>query len=291
MKKTHGNLYKSLEGGLLDKKSVCRGYSVILRNALISCGIDCECIAGYSEGEGHAWNKVKINGEWFNVDATWDRPDIVAGMQPRHALKSDEYIREYDKKEGFGGPLCLRNARQEEIDRIFTLDKYRKNELISYYKMYPQYARTPLGREIIQLMLESVENDAEILNWDENILEHGTSIDIIKNEILRVHPTWQEYRKTKSGLAVMRLLEGGMTESDILRLDENYCFDENGVDIEAIKNEIREKIQDISSKSPKSTQELGRETLEEQKDIALLDEIEQEQTSQEKAMNAQEKFK
>lgn len=267
----------TLEGGLLNKKSACRGYSVILRNALISYGIDCECISGYASG-GHAWNKVKINGEWFNVDATWDRPDIIAGMQPSHALKSDKHIQQYDKKREFKGPECLRNATQEEINKIFPLDRYKNDELLSYYEMYPQYQETVLGREIIQLMLESTENDAEILNWDKNILEHGTNIDIIKQEILRINPTWEKYRQTEVGAAVMKFLERGLTEQQILKLDKNYYFDENGIDIETIKNEIRERIRQQS----KSTKDLGKETLEEQKDIALLDEIEQVQTRQER---------
>ena len=44
-------------------------------------------------------------------------------------------------------------------------------------------------------------------------------------------------------------------------------------------------------KIEKSTQELGKETLEEQEDIALLDEIEQVQENQEKTINDQKEIK
>ena len=41
------------------------------------CNIPCELIAGYpSSGEGHAWNRVRINGVWYWSDICWyDNPD------------------------------------------------------------------------------------------------------------------------------------------------------------------------------------------------------------------------
>ena len=45
--------------------------------------LDIECItvvgAGFSSREDHAWNMVKIDGEWYCIDATWD-----VGSVPRH---------------------------------------------------------------------------------------------------------------------------------------------------------------------------------------------------------------
>ncbi len=34
-------------------------------------GIPCLRIVGTAKGEGHAWNKIKIAGNWYNVDCTW----------------------------------------------------------------------------------------------------------------------------------------------------------------------------------------------------------------------------
>ena len=29
---------------------------------------------GIGNGGGHAWNKVKVDGSWYNIDLTWDDP-------------------------------------------------------------------------------------------------------------------------------------------------------------------------------------------------------------------------
>ena len=34
-------------------------------------GLECWVVAGTTSGKGHAWNKVKLNGKYYNVDAGW----------------------------------------------------------------------------------------------------------------------------------------------------------------------------------------------------------------------------
>ena len=33
--------------------------------------------------ESHAWNYVKVDGQWYAVDTTWDDPVIIGGGQQR----------------------------------------------------------------------------------------------------------------------------------------------------------------------------------------------------------------
>lgn len=248
----------NLLGGLLEGKSVCQGYSVILKNALLSCGIKCEGVSGY----GHAWNKVSLNGEWFNVDATWDRENIIYGEQPKNALKSDKFVMEQNDGDFcFGGPKCSRSATQEELDAIFPTKQV--NEITKFLDAQPQYKRyvsTSLGKEIIELMINNGENDAEILNWDENIIENGTSIDLIKEEIYRLNPSWREYKKTEVGIAVMRLIEAGEDEQSLLEYDDNPYFEENGISISKIQEEIyrqNRKREEESKKRKNPIEDVG----------------------------------
>ncbi len=37
-------------------------------------GLECRIITGKGNGEDHAWNIVKVNGKWYNIDLTWDDP-------------------------------------------------------------------------------------------------------------------------------------------------------------------------------------------------------------------------
>jgi transglutaminase-like putative cysteine protease len=67
----HNSFY--LEGVFFDHIAVCDGIS---KAYVVLCqmeGIACVRVTGYANepAVGHAWNKVKIDGQWFVVDATW----------------------------------------------------------------------------------------------------------------------------------------------------------------------------------------------------------------------------
>lgn len=143
---------RNLKNGLLFGKCICAGYADILRNALSLVDIESEYITGgtkkkvlnkdskevdklkekfsFKQDEktgditfysGHAWNKVKIDGEWFNMDATRDADRIRNGMSPKFVYKSDKWMEETDKKFNFSKEIaCIRNFDSKEIDETFN---------------------------------------------------------------------------------------------------------------------------------------------------------------------------
>lgn len=62
------------EGVLLHGKAVCDGYAKAFKLFMDSLAIDCEIVTGTANGSGHAWNQVKLGGDWYNIDVTWDDP-------------------------------------------------------------------------------------------------------------------------------------------------------------------------------------------------------------------------
>ncbi|WP_044912863.1 InlB B-repeat-containing protein [Butyrivibrio sp. WCE2006] len=68
-------------GSLINKTSVCDGYAGALSYLLKKLNIDTMIIAGYTKSGNqgnHAWNIVCIDGEWYEVDPTWNDPTIKA---------------------------------------------------------------------------------------------------------------------------------------------------------------------------------------------------------------------
>ena len=113
---------RNLRNGLLEGKTVCAGYADILKNACLLKGIECEYVQGPVDSIGktdyylknkksnssqlmyidddivitreyHAWNKVKINGEWYNCDPTLDHNDIVNKTMPKYMMLSDDILK------------------------------------------------------------------------------------------------------------------------------------------------------------------------------------------------------
>ncbi|MBQ4530759.1 MAG: hypothetical protein IJA36_09160 [Lachnospiraceae bacterium] len=59
--------------GVFDKMGVvCEGYSKAFQMLLSYAGIESIYAIGYGNGGGHAWNLVCLEGEWYNIDLTWD---------------------------------------------------------------------------------------------------------------------------------------------------------------------------------------------------------------------------
>ena len=73
---------------LFKGKSNCNGYALSFLSIMQSCGIECT----YETGDNHAWNSVKLDGEWYNVDVTWDDSgvwDKEGGILYDNFLKND----------------------------------------------------------------------------------------------------------------------------------------------------------------------------------------------------------
>jgi len=73
----------SAQGVLKSRSSICEGYANLFSNLAQKAGLEVVKISGYAKGYGyvvggsiggdtnHAWNAVKIDGQWLLIDSTW----------------------------------------------------------------------------------------------------------------------------------------------------------------------------------------------------------------------------
>lgn len=62
------------EGLIVNGLAVCDGYRKTFQLFMDILGIECIGVTGKGNGGAHAWNQVKLDGEWYVVDVTWDDP-------------------------------------------------------------------------------------------------------------------------------------------------------------------------------------------------------------------------
>lgn len=55
----------------LQGSSVCQGYAKAMQYMLQKIDIQSLLVTGFTNGERHAWNLVKVNGEYYYLDPTW----------------------------------------------------------------------------------------------------------------------------------------------------------------------------------------------------------------------------
>lgn len=73
-----GDFPQTIYGALVQGKVQCEGYAKAMGYLCDKAGIENLLIVGTIINNGselsHAWNMVKIDNEWYNIDATWDDP-------------------------------------------------------------------------------------------------------------------------------------------------------------------------------------------------------------------------
>lgn len=83
-----GDYDQSVYSAIVQRKTVCAGYSELMAMLLNASGVDCTVVASQS----HAWNVVKLNDVYYGLDATWD--DSLGNY--RYLAVSDVNLKKYD---------------------------------------------------------------------------------------------------------------------------------------------------------------------------------------------------
>jgi len=71
-------------GAIVTGTASCEGYSKAMKYLLEEAGVECYVMCGESQNSGgesqsHMWNVVKISGDYYHLDATWNDPVTQEG--------------------------------------------------------------------------------------------------------------------------------------------------------------------------------------------------------------------
>ena len=214
---------------------MCSGYADILRNVCALKEIEAKYIVGFPPNDkiGHAWNQVKLNGKWYNCDATW-----ADDSNAKYYLLSDEEFYESHKK--YSEIETVVHECPETYDREM-IDKISTNSLLQL--IYE--CDTPVVLELLQkenhIWLGNSQDDTIFCGK----LENKDEMKLILKQLLEKNPI--KNMKVFEQYSVEVLLESGMKlemlSSEFQKMSQLYtkkfAFDEANQ-----KVSFADKIQD-----------------------------------------------
>lgn len=112
-------------GALINGKCVCAGYAAAFKLLAEEAGIDAIVVTGFLEGSlAHAWNKVKIDGEWEIVDVTNNDNEYLFNALLNLPNYAGDRVLVEDKEYMLDKSLHKYNADHEENEYYRISDKY-----------------------------------------------------------------------------------------------------------------------------------------------------------------------
>lgn len=134
-------------GIIVKKLGVCQSYAYAYKLLCSMSGVECNVMTGYLDGSlPHAWNVVKIDGEWYQTDST--NNEKVAGI-PYFLYNSDS---ETAQMTGFS------SDKMYEIDDEIS-DYESANKEYEYYYANDRYAEDlDEYADVLGTLVEDEEN-------------------------------------------------------------------------------------------------------------------------------------
>lgn len=131
-------------GVLIKGIGVCQGYAQAMDRLLTACGIENMMVTGdANNGSGwikHAWNIVKIGGQYYQLDTTWDDPvttDDTNRLRYAYFNVTDEEIAKTHKWEKSNYPVC--DSDDYSFDKLNLTEKDSSGKTIVTVKNYKEF--------------------------------------------------------------------------------------------------------------------------------------------------------
>ncbi len=105
----------------LGKSTVCQGYACAAQYLLQQAGLQCAVVTGTAHGEAHAWNLVRLDGDYYYLDVTWGNTsyreaeklgdEAFDGVNFAYLnLTTEELLRTHEPQVAFELPVCVSTA-------------------------------------------------------------------------------------------------------------------------------------------------------------------------------------
>jgi len=199
----------SAYGAFTTGRAVCSGYAEAFFELAKAAELEVLYVSGMADNgsgagpEGHAWNQVKVNGAWYNMDTCWDDGTWEGKLSDDHSANSYTYCLVSDR--------VLYEDHETNVDYVHACAKsYDPVEIgkgvakVNTYKPIVFVENTEGFQEAILCMVETGDNSFEIMTLGEgrDYWEQITSAI----RVLRL-PLWVKYQSVSNAVAVYKIEE------------------------------------------------------------------------------------
>lgn len=152
----------SAQDVLRSRSSICDGYATLFETLGKLAGLEVASIQGYAKAYGHenkpvfdkrnhAWNAVRIDGQWRLIDPTWG-----AG-----AVRDGQYVRQVREVYFLASPdqLAFTHLPEDERWQMQTMPRLSKGEFESLPRMEPAFFDLGISGEAVWKTLQEPSFD------------------------------------------------------------------------------------------------------------------------------------
>ena len=160
-------------GAIVDGRPTCLGYAKATFYMLSKLGFDVVFDVGLGTPAKHIWVKVKVDGDWYCVDTTWDDPVGSTKVDPNYI--SYEYFMRTDE--------FMSNTRVANFDMIFFNEPSATATRRNWYSVNDCYIES-IG-EAEGIIKQAIKKAVESGNKYEYVRLYCSSVDVYDQVIAK----------------------------------------------------------------------------------------------------------
>ena len=179
----HGDKYNIkthyIGGALTERYAVCSGYSYLFEEMSELAGLEVRCVEAYATDEtvvpnSHAWNQVKIDGIWYNVDSSWDDPGDENKKFDNHSENSYRYFLISDERLNKDHGMYIPATETETCPWDYDYQKILKYAVESGLHDATGYSSNLIElNEVMSKMASDGNTEFDLWYYDETITEEN----------------------------------------------------------------------------------------------------------------------
>ena len=135
---------RNIYGVFVEKKAVCAGYAKAFQYLCNRMGIECTFVGGKGKESLHAWNLIRLNGDYYYIDVTWDdhsdtKYTFFSSQEITYdyfCVDSKTLLRDHEPEDTFPLPECTARECNYYYKKGLLLNSFSYDSICAIFKYY-----------------------------------------------------------------------------------------------------------------------------------------------------------